>query len=204
MAHASRLTRVQQQERTRARLLQAGEQAYLEKGFHGATAAEIARRAGYSTGALYSNFASKDDLLLSVLEAHDADAVERLGTTVRAVTSVSDVVAAVSGWFRDVFRDDPRWRVLEVELAIAGVGKAELASRLRERQRRFGRGLAKLLRDQADRLGATLPLPEATLAEALLSLGDGLGVHTLLDPEIDATSVFTGVLAALIGAGGIG
>ncbi|MEZ0365358.1 TetR/AcrR family transcriptional regulator [Mycobacterium sp. pUA109] len=201
MPQAPRLTRVQQQERTRAQLLRAGEQAYLEKGFQGATAGEIARRAGYSTGALYSNFVSRDDLLLSVLEDHDAGAVERLGATVRAVTSVPDVVATVSDWFRGVFRDDPRWRVLEVELTIAGVGKPELASRLRERQRKFARDLAKLLRERSDQFGVTLSLPAETLAEAFLSLGDGLGVHTLLDPDIDATAVFTRTLSVLLGAG---
>ncbi|WP_409427941.1 TetR/AcrR family transcriptional regulator [Mycobacterium sp. SMC-11] len=194
-------TRVQQQERTRARLLLAGEQAYLEKGFHGATAAEIARRAGYSTGALYSNFASKDDLLLGVLDQHVAGDVEQLGTAVRAAASVAEVVDKVSGWFGDMFRNDPRWRVLEVELAIAGLSKPELAARLRERQRGFTRGVAKLLRGQADRLGAALPLREEMLAEALLSLGDGLSVHALLDPDIDATTVFARGLTVLLGAG---
>jgi len=64
-----RLTRSQRQEQTRAQLLGAALRVFLRRGFHGASLDEIAEEAGYTTGAVYSNFKGKDDLFLAVLDA---------------------------------------------------------------------------------------------------------------------------------------
>jgi AcrR family transcriptional regulator len=52
----TRLTRSQRQEQTRAQLLDAALPVFLRRGFHGASLDEIAEEAGYTTGAVYSNF----------------------------------------------------------------------------------------------------------------------------------------------------
>ena len=57
---------------TRQRLLQAGQEQIYLHGFHGASLDQIAGEAGYSTGAIYGHFASKEDLMLSALEAAPA------------------------------------------------------------------------------------------------------------------------------------
>ncbi|MEY2397839.1 MAG: hypothetical protein QOJ00_1013 [Actinomycetota bacterium] len=54
---------------TRARLLEAATNVFLEKGYEGTRVAEIARRAGLTTGAIYGNFESKADLLTAALAA---------------------------------------------------------------------------------------------------------------------------------------
>lgn len=192
-------TRLERQARTRASLLHAGEQAYLQRGFHGASAVEIARRAGFSTGALYSNFSSKEDLLLSVLDQRAAADVKRLATAVQSAESVEEVVRGVSDWFATLLDDDPRWRALEVELSVAALGKPELAERLRLRQRTYAGDLAELLRRHAARFDASLPLDADTLSAALLGLGDGLSVHSVVDPEVDAVGVFRRTLIRLLG-----
>src|SRR5205807_8626188 len=63
-----RLTREQQQAATRERVLAAATTTFLEKGFHGTTIATVADTAGFTSGAIYSNFASKEDLVLAVLD----------------------------------------------------------------------------------------------------------------------------------------
>ena len=62
------MTREQSKANTRERLLAAARSAFASSGFHGASVDEIASRAGFSTGALYSNFDGKEDLFLVLME----------------------------------------------------------------------------------------------------------------------------------------
>src|SRR6516225_1304116 len=64
----ARLTREQSREATRERLLQAARIVFARAGYHGASVEEIASQAGFSTGALYSNFEGKVDLFLALME----------------------------------------------------------------------------------------------------------------------------------------
>jgi AcrR family transcriptional regulator len=180
-------------------LLRAGELAYRERGFRGATAAAIARRAGVSTGALYSNFANKEDLLLAVLDKHNAAEVERLLTALDGAPTAAATVTAVARWLARMVGEDARWRALEVEIAITAVDKPVLAERVCHRQRAYAAGIDELLRVQSERFGVTLALAPGLLGEVLLALGDGLGVHSLVDPELDAAGVFEHALARLLG-----
>src|SRR4029453_8495614 len=65
-----RLTRSERKERTRTDLIAAARRVFLRRGFHAASLDEIAEEAGFTKGAVYSNFESKDDLFLAVLDEH--------------------------------------------------------------------------------------------------------------------------------------
>ena len=67
---ATRVTRSERKARTRASCSLAARTVFLRRGFHGASLDEIAEEAGYTKGAVYSNFAGKDDLYLALLGAH--------------------------------------------------------------------------------------------------------------------------------------
>ncbi len=71
-----RLTRAQSKARTRQQLLDAAAKVFARKGFAGASVEEIAETAGYTVGALYSNFESKDQLLVELLVAQRARRIE--------------------------------------------------------------------------------------------------------------------------------
>ena len=79
----TRLTREQSKALTRERLLTAARVVFARAGFHGASVEEIASEAGYSTGALYSNFGGKEDLFLVLMqreiEAHAREIAEAVG-----------------------------------------------------------------------------------------------------------------------------
>ena len=66
---ATRLTRPERKAATRRELLDAARTVFLRRGFHGASLDEIAEEAGYTKGAVYSNFEDKDALFLAVLDA---------------------------------------------------------------------------------------------------------------------------------------
>src|SRR5215203_6722049 len=68
MATTARLTRQQRRERTRDDLVAAADRCFVEGGFHATSLDQIAAAAGYTKGAVYSNFASKEDLFFAVYE----------------------------------------------------------------------------------------------------------------------------------------
>ena len=79
MAAPKRLTRQQAQQETRARLIDAALNLIAEAGVGAASIRGICERAGFSQGAFYSNFASKDDLLLALVATHMTRIARDLG-----------------------------------------------------------------------------------------------------------------------------
>src|SRR3954454_12756787 len=76
-----RETRAEKQARTRGELLTTAAAVFAERGYDGASVEEIAEQAGYSHGAVYSNFAGKSDLFLAVFERYMADRAQELAAT---------------------------------------------------------------------------------------------------------------------------
>src|SRR5437588_10908548 len=90
---AGRLTREQSKANTRERLLDAARGVFARSGFHGAAVEEIASEAGYSTGALYSNFDGKEDLFLALMGREVTKHGEEIASAVRERASISERAA---------------------------------------------------------------------------------------------------------------
>ena len=104
------LTQAQRKQRTSAGLVETARGLFLERGFHATSLDEIAEAAGYSKGAVYSNFGGKAELFLAVLDAH-------LELRAQAYTEV-----ALDGHDLDeTYRAVARFR-LEADAARAGLG----------------------------------------------------------------------------------
>src|ERR1700724_3041427 len=89
-APAGRLTREQSKANTRERLLDAARSVFASSGFHGASVEEIASRAGFSTGALYSNFDGKEDLFLALMEREIEEHSREIAAAVARRASVAE------------------------------------------------------------------------------------------------------------------
>src|SRR5271170_4595996 len=81
MTKTRRETRAEKQSRTRAELIATAATVFAQRGYEGASVEEIAERAGYSHGAVYSNFAGKSDLFLAVFEEYMAERARELAAT---------------------------------------------------------------------------------------------------------------------------
>src|SRR5262249_59391444 len=77
-------TRAEQQLQTRERLIDAASQVFARRGYHAATLEEVAREAGYSTGAVYSNFSGKEDLFLALADRQIGGPAEQAQVVARA------------------------------------------------------------------------------------------------------------------------
>ncbi|HEV2920825.1 MAG TPA: helix-turn-helix domain-containing protein, partial [Actinomycetota bacterium] len=91
-----RQTRAQRRQQTRARLLDAAGQVFARRGFHAATVDEVADAAGYTKGAVYSNFANKEELFLALLDQRIAAQLQQV-EALYTIESSEQLLAAMRG-----------------------------------------------------------------------------------------------------------
>lgn len=187
-ASRNRLTRAESRARTRAHLLEAATDVFARRGFHGASVEEVAEVAGFSKGAVYSNFASKDELFLAVLQERmqsQVEFLERLSEQAQAAPGVS-LIPPDLDWL------DLKWCLLTFEFWLHALRNPAVGDRLAEVYRHFRGQLAPLL---APFVGQGLEAPQ--LASAAIALYEGLALQRHLDPGAVPIDLSGRVLEAL-------
>src|SRR2546421_8260905 len=115
---AQRMLRRERKERTKGDLVEAARVVFLRHGFHGASLDEIAEEAGYTKGAVYSNFDGKDALFLAVLEERfRLRAAEYVGF-VFDHADVKDSYRAAARFWREANEREPEWGRLIAEFYV--------------------------------------------------------------------------------------
>ncbi|MFO0612770.1 MAG: TetR/AcrR family transcriptional regulator [Polyangiaceae bacterium] len=194
MKAKARLGRSESQQQTKERLVATAERLFLRDGYNATSIDRVAEAAGFSKGAVYSNFANKDELCLAVLDALHAREVAAIATAFAAKRSMKGRLAAFEAWAEKMIGDEG-WTRLEMEFAIHARKHAKLMRELASRDRAVRAGLSALVTAQRD--GAERALDAEAVALALLSLGIGLGFQRMIDPEI-SVRVLTDVVRLLI------
>lgn len=178
-----RLTRSESQARTRELLVATAREMFLRDGYAATSLEKVAEEAGFSKGAVYSNFDGKDALCLAVLDAiQDEVATAVTGALVGAGT-VEDALGAVDLWAESRL-GDPEWSALEAEFAARSRRDPQLREALGGRNRRIRALIAETLETACEELGLTLALPTEEAASVLFSLGMGLGLQRALDHDL--------------------
>lgn len=203
MSQRRPLTRQESQARTRSRLIQSAERVFLKKGFLAASIGQIARTAGYTTGAVYSNFASKEDLGLAVIQRHMLAGIMAMQEQLTgAEPTVSSRLAALAQWVDDQLGDE-EWVVLVTEFALASRHNPERRVQFSQGLRAARLAVAAILDGQSRELGVALPMDSGRLAAAILGLGIGVSVLRIAEPKLDPSTFAeaTNVLLAQLSAG---
>jgi AcrR family transcriptional regulator len=196
-----RLTRAEAKARTRQLLLEAAASAFASKGFAGASVEEIAEAAGFSIGAVYSNFGSKEELFLELSETYRSDLITE------AAALVHEHGPGVGGLGRLLTRaadKDADFALLHSEFWAYAVRNPRVLDMVAARLNAPRRALEALVRADFAQPGAP---PEATpeaLATVVAALFDGLVRQRLLNPasvpeelfERALQWLFTGIRAA--------
>ncbi|HET7736203.1 MAG TPA: TetR/AcrR family transcriptional regulator [Nocardioidaceae bacterium] len=184
----TRLTRKESHAQTRERLLETAHQLFLSDGYNATSLEKVAAEAGFSKGAVYSNFATKHELGLAVLDVLHVERALSLAGAVAGAETADARVAAFAAW-AEANIGDVGWTILEVEFGSSTRHIEGIAGELASRRRQVTSVIAELLQTQADELGLVLPMPADEAAVMLLSLGIGLGVQRAFDPELPVTSL---------------
>jgi len=181
------MTRQESHAQTRDRLVATAHRLFLADGYNATSLERVAAEAGFSKGAVYSNFATKPELGLAVLDLIHAERAMSLAAAVGS-GSVTEQVAGFARWAEENI-GDVGWTALEVEFATSTRHLDGMRSELATRRRALTAMIAALIEDQADQQGLKLPMPAEDAAVQLLSLGIGLGVQRAFDPELPIRSL---------------
>ena len=112
---AKRLTREESRARTRAKLLESARQVMAREGYEGASVDRIAEEAGFSKGAFYSNFNSKEEIFLELLETHSMQDVDEIAAMLEHVDDPHKLIDVISNWAASR-ASDASWGMLALEL----------------------------------------------------------------------------------------
>ncbi|HEY7187724.1 MAG TPA: helix-turn-helix domain-containing protein [Vicinamibacterales bacterium] len=182
MSNKVRLSREQQKADTRARLIDCAHDVFLRNGFHAATLDDIARQAGVTKGAVYSNFASKAELFVAV---NGARMDERLRHYRRSHAAVTRLDAFIREYMRTILRDDPdgRWASVVAEASAVAAGDEAFRAALIEQMTQGKAVIGEAIADLAERTGVEFRLPTAHVLKVGAALMRGLLLQRLLDPK---------------------
>ena len=196
----TRLTREQSKANTRERLLVAARSVFARNGFHGASVDEVASEAGFSTGALYSNFGGKEDLFLALMEREiDAHARE-ISAAVRERHSVAERATGGARQWMTMIEREPELLLLFMEFWAYGVRDTDMRPRVAEQFGRMRQLLTRLIADGMRDFELELELPAEHLAVAIDALADGIARQKLTDPDAVPDELMGRVLSLLFAA----
>jgi AcrR family transcriptional regulator len=175
---------------TRDKLFEAAARVFEEQGIGGVSIEAIAAAAGFSRGAFYSNFKSKDELIIAMIEDHVARSIRRNLDLLATHDNLADYIDALKSMDRS--RQDPLARspLLHMEMILfvarAEKRRPELAERLRARRKL----IADIVETASRNSGKNGSLNPAWTGAIVLALEDGFRLHRLIDPETTPADSF--------------
>lgn len=179
-------------QRTRDDLLEAATQVFAERGYHGTSVEEVAEAAGYTKGAVYSNFSSKEELFLALLDRHSDEASATFEALVET-TPPADRPEAVGRGYADVEVFSRSWFLLELEFLLYAARNPRVQPRIKRRARETSAWITGMVERHLEEIGAEADDETAAdLAGALEALAHGLMLTGLRDPDrTDPSRLFT-------------
>jgi AcrR family transcriptional regulator len=178
---ATRATRTQQVGRNRTAVLEAARRVFLARGYAGATLDGIAEEAGFSKGVVYSQFASKADLFMTLL---DERITERAAENERIVAGTAGAAGlqVLLRTFEADARAEAGWARLLIEFRTVALRDPDLSRRYAAAHRRTVELLAGIMERLHTRAGLRPVLAPRSIAEAILALGVGITLERAADP----------------------
>lgn len=198
-----RLTREDKRRANQGRILQAARKVFAQHGYHGATIGEIADEAGLSNGAVYYNFANKEDLFLALLDEWRAELIRDVETAVGRAGS-AEPEHSFQDEMRHVIETLKRgreWRLLLFEFVTYAARNPEFRARFAAGRQNFKAALASAL---ADRVAAHHLQPAVSpgqLAVLVTALVNGLAMDELTEPGGIPDDLLAAALQALMDPG---
>jgi AcrR family transcriptional regulator len=177
----TKLSREEQVERNRRLVLDAARRVFLARGYASATLDLIAEEAGFSKGVVYSQFASKADMFLALLEAR---IIERAEQNERLAERLDgrQLAKAVPDLALSLLRAEPEWMQLVLEFRLHAARVPELNRRYAELHERTLDGLASIYTRLHERAGTTPRYPARVLAQMTMAFSRGAFLERLANP----------------------
>jgi TetR/AcrR family transcriptional regulator, transcriptional repressor of aconitase len=183
-----RLTREESRAQTRATLIAVGRRHFLRYGLGGAVAEKIAEDAGYSRGALYSNFDGKEELFLAVIQEEQAFRLNFLRSLLKEEPSGKRRLRKMRDAIADLLTDYD-WIVLRAEFEAAALRSERIRQSFVEVHRQQIRDGGELVRDLLRSPEVTSRLKPDDFITVIINLAHGLAVtQRILGAELSQMS----------------
>jgi AcrR family transcriptional regulator len=193
----TRPTREEKKAQTRRRLLEAARVVFAQRGFAASSLDAVAEEAGLTKGAVYSNFANKEDLVLAVLEDSFNRRLDDIMSRVDPGAPLEEQ-ARLGGALFMAISEEERWLdLLSLEFFTYAARNPEFSARLAARHRESLAAVAETIVEASKDGGWALPLPAEKLALVMNALGSGLSMEQLVDPEAVPDELFGEVIALI-------
>jgi AcrR family transcriptional regulator len=167
---------------TKRKLLSAAKRIFAQDGFEAARLEDIAAGAGYTRGAFYANFESKEDIFFALLEEWVRERIDSVIAALRKHKTPLEKLGALRTHYAGV-ATDRRLVLISLEFKLFALRHPEAHARLRDRHRRIRASWGKLLSELQCALGRTLPIKSPAASTCLAALAHGLLLEHLVDPK---------------------
>jgi AcrR family transcriptional regulator len=200
------LTRKQKQAKTRSALLKSAAKLICRKGITEASIDDVAADAGYTKGAFYANFKSKEEMFLVMLDEAYAEELERLEARLPGEGAPVEEVRESAEDFLSFVRSNPDWPRLYFEFVVYAARNPEFREELATRNRAMRERIAEVIRKWSAGFSAQPPFSYEAIAVMLFSMADGFLIQQLVEPDTDAelygtmnATLFKGIAASAMG-----
>ena len=182
----------------RRRVLDAAEQVFGERGYAGARLADIAHAAGFTKGAVYSNFGSKQELFAELITRQVSSNLAASLADVVARNSPGTVAEDTADVLADCIVGETALLRLILEFAARAEHDEEIRAAYVAMSRRHQDELAAVLVEGAAHLGVEFTVPLEQVALLIVGLRHGLGVLHAADPDRVSPQHVRDVIAAAL------
>lgn len=183
---------------TRQRLLDAASSVFAERGIATCSINDIAAAAGLTKGAFYSSFASKDELVLTLMEQHVAERLASATDAFEHAADVSEGVLGIGAALTAAIHADPDWQHLLFEYCCLARRDDVLHDALQVRRREARLAVTALITRVAAEGSFPLPMPADELAIAVLALSNGLALEDGIDPDAVPDDLLPRLIARIL------
>lgn len=192
----------------RRKLLRSAAKLFMKRGLSATSLAAVAGDAGFSKGAVYSNFENKDELCFELLSSGIDARIAEVKNVMSSESEPKRMVGLAGDRLLRIVEAEPGWQTFFVELWLRCVRNQTLRRRFSAKRKLMRGQIATLLSSQAEAAGYELPVPAEYLASYVLALSNGLGMERQIDAEAVPGSImgkllgwtFTGMIAEAQGA----
>jgi AcrR family transcriptional regulator len=175
------LTRDEQREQTIAQLLQAAAEVFARKGYHAASVDDVDEAAGFTKGAVYSNFESKEALFLALYRQHIERAIE-IGAQVLLEAQPEDRGAALAAHRQEMGLWERDWHLLETEFLLYAARNESMRELVDQQHQRTRQQVSKLVQAHLADIGREDANPLA-IARIIIAALDGLADAALIEGD---------------------
>jgi len=192
-----RLTRKEKQAHTRTCLMESAARVFTRRGLQQASIDEVAEDAGYTKGAFYANFKSKEELFLAMLDEKFTQRIEEIERVIAGEGTTADKARRAGDDFTQMITADPEWQRLFFEFTAYAARNEDFREELVTRYRTMRDRIAAALQARSDEFGLEFGLPVDQIALMTCAMANGFAHEKLLEGDIVPDELYGTMLVAL-------